>query len=146
MAGKVLGLARRARARAPMESLDEASVTVETGVGGDARGRLRGRQVTVLARESWDAACKELGREVPWTTRRANILVEGLDLAETTGKTLRIGEATLAVTGETDPCQRMDEQAQGLTAALTPDWRGGVTCTVTRDGAVKVGDPVELSP
>ena len=129
-----------------METLEEAAVTVDAGIAGDARGRLRGRQVTVLSRESWEAACADLGREVPWTTRRANILVEGLELADTVGRTLRIGAASLAVTGETDPCQRMDEQAAGLTAALTPDWRGGVTCTVTRDGAVKVGDAVELSP
>ena len=127
-----------------MELLEETTITVEAGVDGDARGRLRGRQVTVLCQESWDAACRDLGREVPWTTRRANILVEGLDLGDSVGKTLVIGEATFAITGETDPCQRMDEQAQGLTAALTPNWRGGVTCRVTRSGAVKVGDGVEL--
>ena len=127
-----------------MELLEETTVTVEAGVDGDARGRLRGRQVTVLTQESWDAACQDLGREVPWTTRRANILIEGLDLADSAGRTLVIGEATFAITGETDPCQRMDEQAQGLTAALTPDWRGGVTCRVIQAGAVKVGDGVEM--
>lgn len=145
MSGKVLGLARRASTRAPMEQLEEADVTVEAGVAGDARGRLRGRQVTVLCRESWDEACRDLGRDVPWTTRRANILVEGLDLADTTGRSLTIGDATLAITGETDPCQRMDEQADGLKVALEPGWRGGVTCTVTHAGTVKIGDDAALS-
>ena len=144
MSGRVCGLARRAATRAPMELLEQTTVTVEEGVDGDARGRLRGRQVTVLCQESWDAACRDLGQEVAWTTRRANILIEGLDLANSTGKTLAIGEATLAITGETDPCERMDQQAAGLTAALTPDWRGGVTCAVIQAGAVKVGDGVEL--
>ena len=127
-----------------MEVIDEATITAEAGVAGDARGRLKGRQVTVLCQESWKAACRDLGREVPWTTRRANILIEGLDLANSAGKTLAIGEATFAITGETDPCQRMDEQADGLTAALAPDWRGGVTCQVIKAGAVRVGDGVEL--
>lgn len=127
-----------------MEVIDEATITAEAGVAGDARGRLKGRQVTVLCQESWEAACRDLGREVPWTTRRANILIEGLDLANSAGKTLAIGEATFAITGETDPCQRMDEQADGLTAALAPDWRGGVTCRVIKAGAVRVGDGVEL--
>ncbi|MCY4011788.1 MAG: MOSC domain-containing protein [Gammaproteobacteria bacterium] len=127
-----------------MELLEETTIAVETGVDGDARGQLRGRQVTVLCQESWDAACRDLGREVPWTTRRANILIEGLDLANSSGKTLAIGGATLAITGETDPCERMDEQAHGLTAALAPDWRGGVTCRVIQAGGVKVGDSVEL--
>ena len=144
MSGRVCGLARRAATRAPMELIEEASITVEAGMAGDARGRLKGRQVTVLCQESWDAACRDLGREVPWTTRRANILIDGLDLANSTGKTLAIGEATFAITGETDPCQRMDEQANGLTAALARDWRGGVTCRVIEAGAVRVGDGVEL--
>ena len=129
-----------------MELIEEATISVEAGVAGDARGRLKGRQVTVLCRESWEAACRDLGREVPWTTRRANIMVEGLELAHSAGKTLAIGEATLAITGETDPCQRMDEQAQGLTTALAPDWQGGVTCRVIEGGAVRVGDGVELRP
>ena len=144
MSGRVCGLARRAAARAPMELIEEATITVESGVAGDARGRLKGRQVTVLAQESWEAACRDLGSELAWTTRRANILIEGLELANSAGKTLAIGEATFAITGETDPCQRMDEQAQGLTAALAPNWRGGVTCRVIKPGAVRVGDGVEL--
>ena len=32
----------------------------------------------------------------------------------------------------------------GLTAALAPDWRGGVTCQVIEAGAVRVGDDVLL--
>ena len=31
-----------------MELIEEATITVEAGVAGDARGRLKGRQVTVL--------------------------------------------------------------------------------------------------
>ena len=144
-AGKVLGIARRGKTRAPMEALDAADVTVEAGVDGDVRGSLRDRQVTVLARESWEAACTDLGRELPWTVRRANILVEGLHLAGETGKTIRIGELELVVTGETDPCSRMEEQAAGLREALLPDWRGGVTCRVAQGGAIRVGDAAQIA-
>lgn len=144
MAGRVLAVARRCGTRAPMETVDAAAVTVAAGVEGDHRGQLRNRQVTVITREGWEAACADLGRELPWTTRRANILVEGLALAEATGRTLRIGEATLRITGETDPCSRMEEQASGLRDALTPEWRGGVTCAVVRDGRIAVGDAVRL--
>ena len=34
----------------------------------------------------------------------------------------------LEVTGETDPCERMEEIQPGLFQALAPGWRGGVTC------------------
>ena len=45
---------------------------------------------------------------------------------------------------ETAPCERMDEQHQGLRAALTPDWRGGVSCKVLNDATIKVGDGVAV--
>ena len=146
--GKLVAIARRGASRAPMEELGEAAVSPEEGLDGDSRGARRfasgARQVTVVSRESWEAACAALGAVVPWTTRRANLLVEGLDLAETTGKRLKIGPVELEVTQETGPCTRMDEQVQGLTAALQPDWRGGVSCRVVAGGAIKVGDPVAL--
>ena len=147
--GRVLAIARRERTRAQMELLDSAEVSVEAGVEGDARGALRDRQVTVMTQESWGAACSELGKELPWTTRRANILVAGVHLADSEGQTIRIGGKDggleLLVTGETDPCSRMEEQQEGLRAALTPDWRGGVTCRVVRGGAIRVGDAAQVA-
>lgn len=127
-----------------METIDRAAVTVETGVEGDSRGSPGERQVTVLTRESWQGACDELGRNPSWTTRRANILIEGLRVEGKLGRTIRIGELELEITGETDPCNRMEEQVPGLRQALTPDWRGGVTCRVRRSGAIAVGDAVTL--
>ena len=144
MSGKVLAIARRARTRAPMELCGTAAVTVEGGIEGDVRGTLKGRQVTLLTKEGWDAACAELGTEVPWTTRRANVLIEGLAVAGEVGRRLRVGNLELTITGETDPCQRMEEQVTGLRAALAPEWRGGVTCNVAASGAIAVGDKVDF--
>ena len=50
----------------------------------------------------------------------------------------------LKVTRETDPCPRMDEQLQGLTNALLPDWRGGVCCNVIEGGDVNLGSEVRI--
>jgi MOSC domain-containing protein YiiM len=127
-----------------MEEMTAASITAEAGVAGDARGNPDDRQVTVLTRESWQAACDELGKDIPWTTRRANILIEGLRVEGKLGRTIRIGNLALAITGETDPCSRMEEQVAGLRQALAPDWRGGVTCRVVSSGDIAVGDQVEL--
>ncbi len=145
MSGTVLSIARRSASRAPMEEIEAAEVSVEAGVEGDLRGGPGDRQVTVLTREGWDAACAELGEDLPWTTRRANILIEGLRVEGRLGGTIRIGDLELSIAGETDPCARMEEQRTGLRRALTPDWRGGVTCRVARGGAVRVGDRVELA-
>ena len=144
--GSLLGIAIRRAPRAPMEECTAIDVSSEYGLANDSRGQLKRRQVSVLARESWEAACEQLGQTSPWTVRRANLLVEGLPLAETTGATLRIGDLVLEITGETDPCHRMDEQCSGLQEALTPDWRGGVLCRVVRGGSIQIGDAVELSP
>jgi MOSC domain-containing protein YiiM len=142
--GRLIGIAVKSAHKAPMELLEEALVSTASGVADVACGRPGPRQVTVLSRESWTEACSELGSEVPWTARRANLLVEGLELAETKGARLQVGETLLEITGETAPCGRMDQAARGLREKLEPAWRGGVTCRVLADGIVRVGDGVEM--
>lgn len=145
MTAKLLGIATRTAKRATMDTASKAEVSVAKGVGNDFRGKPGKRQVTVLTRESWTAACAEVGAELPWTVRRANLYVEGVALKDSTGQILRIGNVIMEITGETDPCYRMDEQHDGLTAALVPDWRGGVLCRVLTGGTIRVDDAVALS-
>lgn len=142
--GRLLAIARRGARRAPMQLLENVLVTGAAGVRDDFRGRPGKRQVTVLTSEGWAAACRDLGREVPWTARRANLLVAGIGLAGSAGRHLVIGDLVLEITGELDPCSRMDEASPGLQAALAPDWRGGVTCRVVADGDIGIGDGVRL--
>lgn len=142
---RLLAIAVRQRSRGTMQELAQAEVTREGGVADDFRGRPGRRQVTVLSVESWRAACRQAGQpELPWTTRRANLLVSGVDLAAV--GVLRIGEVELEVTGETAPCERMDEAVGGLRAALTPAWRGGVTCRVRQPGVLTPGAPLATVP
>ncbi len=144
--GKLIGIARKAKSGAVMENLDTVEVTVERGLEGDYRGKLRRRQISVLSREDWDKACEDLDRDLPWTTRRANLLLEGTALKETKGARLKIGNVILEVYCETDPCAVMDKASQGLRQALEPDWRGGVCCRVISGGKISVGDSVALDP
>ena len=141
----ILGIARRAGKRKPMQTLQQAEVSTTTGVAMDTRGRAGPRQVTVLSANAWRDVCDELGIELDWTTRRANLLLDGIDLRDSDGLILALGEtALLQVTGELEPCRRMEEAQAGLGSALTPKWRGGVTCTVLKSGHVSVGDPVQV--
>lgn len=142
--GILAGIARREKKRAPMETLDSAEVSRESGVANDSRGKPGNRQVTLLFTRDWQAACEELGNEVPWTTRRANLLIEDLDTPKTPGCLIAIGDVRLKSTMEIDPCSRMDEQVAGLKQVLQPDWRGGVGCEVIRGGSIAVGDEVRL--
>jgi MOSC domain-containing protein YiiM len=148
--GTLLGIARHARPKAPMETLDRAVVGLDTGIAGDFRGAVkpggRGRrQVTIITLADWNAALADLGTPVPWSERRANLLIDGLDLPREAGAELRIGEScTLLITGECDPCRRMEAVAPGLEAALTPDWRGGRNMKVIAGGEIRVGDAVVI--
>ncbi len=158
-AGRLIGIARRKRPRAPMEELRSAAVTAAAGVQGDFRGAVRPgrvprRQVSLLAAEDWLAALRDLGLAEgewpPWHARRANLLVEGLrvngmHLPREKGCVIAIGESLrIAVTMECDPCSRMEEVVPGLMAALLPDWRGGVLGTVLTDGTIAVGDEIRI--
>jgi MOSC domain-containing protein YiiM len=115
-------------------------ITVEKGITGDSRGSAKDRQITVLSEPAWQKACDTVDSDLPWTTRRANLLVNGVEFdPDDIGKTTRIGEALLKITRETNPCSLMDQQHQGLKNALTPNWCGGVCCIVTRPGSIQVG-------
>jgi MOSC domain-containing protein YiiM len=145
MTGKLIAIAKAAELRAPLQELASSNVTVEAGIDGDARGRKRDRQVTVLFRESWNDACLELGVDLPWTTRRANLLVAGVAAPQNAGGKIRIGDVTLEIMLETDPCFLMEQAHSGLKAALTPEWRGGVCCKVLSGGRISVGDSVSIT-
>ena len=133
-----------------MEALLHADVTCDGGVASDYRGQVRPgkfpkRQVLLMRREDWDEALTEVGTTVEWTVRRANLMVEGIDLPRIWGTPIAIGSSViLESTVECDPCFRMDEQLMGLDAALRPHWRGGVLAYVVREGAIAIGDEVRI--
>ena len=148
MTGTLAGIARHARPRGPIETIDHVEVTVEAGLSGDFRGAVKPggkgkRQVSLIEAGDWAAAMAELGHDLPWWERRANLLIEGLDLPQTPGARVRIGgQVVIEITTECDPCSRMEEIAPGLKAALTPDWRGGALGRVLSGGRIAIGDAV----
>lgn len=141
--GRVRALAFRPVDSDPMREV--TSVKVAPGRGIDRENRPAGkRELTLLSSESWSDACRELGRDIPWTCRRANVLVEGLPLGDTIGGVLELGSVRVRVHGETKPCGLMDKESQGLRNVLLPDCRGGVHVEVLSDGVISVGDEVHV--
>jgi len=139
------GIAYRLKSKGEMHITALTQVTPERGIENDYRGHPHNRQVTVLSVEDWQWACDELELNLHWTTRRANLLVEGINFSPASvDDTIQIGDLRLQITRETDPCHRMEEAQPGLLHALTPDWRGGVCCRVISGGDIAVGDSVEL--
>lgn len=125
-----------------MDAVSSARAVVGKGLEGNV-GSSRIRQVTLLEREVWEALMRELRTDAPPSVRRANILLSGISLAESRGRTLRIGTVEVAIAGEVKPCERMEEAVPGLRAQMYPEWRGGAFGQVTREGEIRVGDAVE---
>lgn len=154
MSGRLAGIARHGRPRGPIEVLDHIAVTSAEGLHGDFRGAVKPgkvprRQVSLIEADSWAAAMADLGlsgRDAPpWYARRANLLVEGLQLPQEAGRVIAIGTSLrIEISQECDPCSRMEEIAPGLKAALTSDWRGGVLGRVLTDGDIVIGDEVRI--
>ena len=124
-----------------MDAAAEVTLIAAQGVAGSA-DRGGARQVTLISEERWDRLLEQLGDRPDPVVRRANVLVRGIDFTDRRGAVLRLGPARLRIKGETRPCERMDEAAAGLRAALRVDLGGGVYGEVLTGGIVRVGDAV----
>lgn len=141
MTGRLEAIWSKRAHRGVMDPLTVATLVAGRGVDGSV-GRSTRRQVTLLDREHWERATAPLGGAIDPIVRRANLLLSGIPLVETRGRTLRIGQALLRIGGETTPCERMDAAFPGLQEALRTGWGGGVFGQVLVGGEIRVGDPV----
>jgi MOSC domain-containing protein YiiM len=151
MTGRLAGIARHDRPKGPMETLAHVAVTAAEGVRGDYRGARaaakpgRKRQVSLIEAECVTTAMAEAGARLDWSDCRRNLLVEGVRLPRAEGTRVQVGSSlVLEITGECDPCERMDALHDGLRAAMEPDWRGGFCGRVVSDGDIAVGDEIRV--
>ena len=128
--------------RGPMDAAVRATLVPGRGIAGNADQGGR-RQVTLIDLERWRELMDRLGADQETGARRANLVIDSLDLFDSRGKTLRIGSARLHVLGETRPCERMEEALPGLRAAMREHWGGGAYAEVIEGGDISVGDVVE---
>lgn len=138
-AGRIEAIWIKTAHRGAMRAVESAVLVAGRGLEGSA-DRGGPRQVTLLERELWQRATAKLGIELDPAARRANLLVSGLGLARSTGRTLAVGRARLRIAGETDPCRLMDRACSGLRGALEPDWGGGAFAEVLDGAEIHVGD------
>ena len=140
--GEVVALWLKRFKRGPMDPVLFAEAIAGRGLSGNA-DRGGKRQVTIIDEARWREACADLGVEVDPGARRANVMLRGLDLENTRGRSLRIGGCVVRIYNETRPCERMDEAQQGLREILKPRWRGGAYGEIVEGGVIRIGDRAE---
>ena len=131
---------KRAR-RGRMDAVNRAELVAGQGIVGNANQGGR-RQVTIIEREVWEQRTAAVGAQLDPALRRANLMISGLALLQSRGKTLRIGACILEIAGETKPCERMEEAARGLRQSMYEQWGGGAFAMVIKGGTIEVGDDV----
>ncbi len=124
-----------------MDPAQHATLAAKKGIVGNADWG-GWRQVTIIDRDVWSSVTAGLGISLDPSARRANLMVSGIDLANTRDKVLSIGGVRIKIVNETAPCNLMDEAHAGLKDALRPDWGGGAFGYVIDDGDIAVGDEV----
>ena len=124
-----------------MDPAESATLVADRGIEGNADQGGR-RQVTLLELDRWNRLTKPAGRRLDPSARRANFVLQGVDLQDTRGRRLRVGEALLEIRGETKPCEQMEAALAGLKDVMWPDWGGGAYAQVVVGGVVSVGDEV----
>ena len=145
--GTVQWIGARPRRGEPMRAAAEAMLEAERGLVGDRYGNPGGaRQLTLIAAESLAAIASHLGRDaVAAESLRRNVVVRGLNLVALKGRRVRIGAALLEVSGECDPCSRMEE-VLGVGGYNAMRGLGGITARVVEGGPIRVGDAVVPLP
>lgn len=124
----------------PSDPVQEATAISGMGLEGDRSCR-KGNMRQVLIMDNETLGEFEL---VPGQIKE-NITVSGLDLSKTeAGNVVFIGDVTMEIVGECEPCGKMDAIRQGLQAEL--NHRRGMLCTVINGGAIKVGDDIRVEP
>ena len=140
---KVLDILYKKESGGNLIKANTVEVSRENGISGDYHGKSKTSQITILSKESWENANKEIGTSLPWTARRSNLFVEGIDFKESIGKLIGIGtDVVLKITGECKPCSIMEKTQKGLYKALEKDWRGGVETIVLKSGKIKIDDDI----
>ncbi len=138
--GEILAIWIKRFKHGPMDPVAEALAVEGRGLKNNANQGGK-RQVTLIDEARWREAQEAVAvPDLDPRTRRANLMLRGVDLERTNGRLLRLGDVVVRIYGETRPCNQMEEAQPGLREALSPRWRGGAFAEIVTGGTIRVGD------
>ena len=147
MGGTIVGIFVSSAEGAPTVSRDEVQATAGRGLEGDryfdsnAGEHDPADEITLIEAEGLEQARAEHGLDLAPGEHRRNVVVEGLDLVELVGRTVRVGEVEVAVMADNPPCRHLQDLV-GKPVLRHLRHKGGVRGSIVTGGVLRVGDTV----
>lgn len=141
--GKVIWIGLRPTRKAQLISVEKTKAVSGYGLEGDHYQKNGSREITIIQQEHLESTSQKLNKEVSPLQTRRNIVVKGIDLSSLHNQKLKIGTATIEITGPCNPCSRMEENlGPGGLSAMSG--HGGITAKIIESGEIKIGDTISL--
>ena len=143
MSGSIISMRLCVGSRDPMKEVNGANFITGQGMEGDRHlrsdGRRSNRQVLIMDSETLSHFDLLPGQV------RENVTVAGLDFSSISAgdKVSLGGDVILEITGDCEPCARMDELRPGLKDEI--DGKRGLLAFVEKGGLVSVGAEVGVN-
>ena len=143
MSGSIISMRLCVGSRDPMKEVSDANFITGQGMEGDRHLRSDGlrsnRQVLIMDSETLSHFDLLPGQV------RENVTVAGLDFSSISAgdKVSLGGDVILEITGDCEPCARMDELRPGLKDEI--DGKRGLLAFVEKGGVVSVGAEVGVN-
>lgn len=143
MSGSIISMRLCVGSRDPMKEVNDANFITGQGMEGDRHlrsdGRRSNRQVLIMDSETLSYFDLLPGQV------RENVTVAGLDFSSISAgdKVSLGGDVILEITGDCEPCARMDELRPGLKDEI--DGKRGLLAFVEKGGLVSVGAEVGVN-
>ena len=143
MSGSIISMRLCVGSRDPMKEVNDANFITGQGMEGDRHlrsdGRRSNRQVLIMDSETLSHFDLLPGQV------RENVTVSGLDFSSISAgdKVSLGGDVILEITGDCEPCARMDELRPGLKDEI--DGKRGLLAFVEKGGLVSVGAEVGVN-